>query len=497
MRSLVFGDRKDLFDSSLYGTVKRAGLAHLVAVSGAHLSITVAALTLALSALRCTRGLVVSVQVVVCVLFVLLTGAPHSALRACAMASCTVLSYFGKRRGFALNALSFCIIALVVLCPRLSVSVSFLLSALATAGIVLFASYAGHWFEVLMGGRFSGACAVLGMTSAAIAFTLPVTLALFGQVSLVAPVANLVATPAFTFLCVGGIVAGIVGAIAPFATLPAAFMCLCAQLFCKAVELLASVPYAATVVCAPAWFVSVALCGLAAFVLWRWPSPSRKGALRFIAALSTLVFAAVALFPLAHGTEVVMLDVGQGDAFVLRSGGSSLLVDTGNQEASVLKGLARHDVRHLDAVLITHPDDDHCGSLGAVLDVVSTGRVCVASDFLDCDGANCKKLMEQMEGFDIAALEVGDELDFGCFHATVIAPEAFADEGGNSDSLVVELQADCNRDGVVDWTVFTSGDAEADVLDPIVEAGAIHHADIVKVPHHGSAGGLSETLLDV
>ena len=68
--------------------------------------------------------------------------------------------------------------------------------------------------------------------------------------------------------------------------------------------------------------------------------------------------------PYAAKDEVVMLDVGQGDAFLIRSEGASLLVDTGNQEQKLLSALARHGVSSLDGVAISHHDDDHCGCLG-------------------------------------------------------------------------------------------------------------------------------------
>ena len=64
-----------------------------------------------------------------------------------------------------------------------------------------------------------------------------------------------------------------------------------------------------------------------------------------------------------------MLDVGQGDAFIVRSGENVLLIDTGNQDALLKAALARQRVGRLDAVAVTHSDDDHCGSLPVLEDV--------------------------------------------------------------------------------------------------------------------------------
>ena len=153
LRSIVFGDRKELFSHSLYGSVKRVGLAHIVAVSGAHLGISIAFIAFVLRALKAPRGISIAIQAVVCVLYVLFTGAPHSAMRACVMVLCMLFAFFGKRRSFALNALAFCIIAFIVLEPRLCMSVSLVLSALATCGIILFSSYIASWLLDAFGGH--------------------------------------------------------------------------------------------------------------------------------------------------------------------------------------------------------------------------------------------------------------------------------------------------------------------------------------------------------
>ena len=72
------------------------------------------------------------------------------------------------------------------------------------------------------------------------------------------------------------------------------------------------------------------------------------------------------LFLFFRPSEIVMLDVAQGDAFLVRSKGSALLIDTGNHDTLLKEALARQGIFHLDAVLITHADDDHCGSLQAL-----------------------------------------------------------------------------------------------------------------------------------
>lgn len=119
-----------------------------------------------------------------------------------------------------------------------------------------------------------------------------------------------------------------------------------------------------------------------------------------------------------------MLDVGQGDAILLRSEGKSFLIDTGNQDSLLKSRLAEQGIRHLDGVLITHPDDDHCGSLDIVEQLVVVSNIYVANDLPTCSDSNCTKLMSQVRKIvddkDIVKLKVGDKISFGEIELEII-----------------------------------------------------------------------------
>ena len=234
---------------------------------------------------------------------------------------------------------------------------------------------------------------------------------------------------------------------------------------------------------------------LTGFAIWRWwpppgrvrPSTARLALLAGVACSLLSVFAV----PLVHGSEIVMLDVGQGDAILLRTGAHAVLVDTGTNDTQVLAALARHDVRSLDAVLITHPDDDHCGSLPALLDALPVSRVCVAADLLDSGSRNCAKLRSEMADVTVEGLRAGDVLVFGAFTLDILAPESYRDEGGNADSIVARAACDADGDGQEDASALLTGDAEEEVLSELARAGRLEHADIFKVGHHGSRGAVT------
>ena len=120
--------------------------------------------------------------------------------------------------------------------------------------------------------------------------------------------------------------------------------------------------------------------------------------------------------------------------------------------------------------MVTHGDDDHCGSLASLRGVVGgAGRACVARDALSCPCASCRGLCADacalVGGDALCGLEVGGRGALRRLRGSaVVWPRAFSDEGGNADSLCLLARADVDHDGFVDWTALFCGDAEAEQL---------------------------------
>ncbi|MEG1830254.1 MAG: DNA internalization-related competence protein ComEC/Rec2 [Raoultibacter sp.] len=497
LRAVLFGERGGLDEGGFYAAVKACGLAHIIAVSGAHLVVVSSFIGLFLRALRLNLWATVAVQVLFIGCYLVFTGLPISAIRAALMSLISMTAVFAHRRSSGLSALSLCVCILLVASPQAAFSVSFALSVAATCGIVIFGGLASNWCAQCLGLRPGFVRDALAMTLAANLLTLPLAAAVFAQISLIAPVANVLASALFALFCGGGLLAVIL-----FLLLPAAgsFVLGCfvvaAQAFCEGVMLLARIPFAA-IPFSGNFAVLVCASVLVAAVLWRvWPKPSRRVAAAGCALALVVSCLAVVVAPRLAPDELIMLDVGQGDAFLLRSQGATLLVDTGNQDAALLRGLARRGVYHLDAVLITHPDSDHCDSLAALQNIVSVDKVLVAADALSCTCQACTKLRAgavQVVGEDgLQGVHKGDTLRFGVFSARAVWPQAFAEEGGNADSLCLALDADCNADGTVEWRALLCGDAEQPQIAALIEQGEVGDIDIYKVGHHGSKHALGQ-----
>lgn len=243
--------------------------------------------------------------------------------------------------------------------------------------------------------------------------------------------------------------------------------------------------------------LSVLLC----IVLWlAWPRAFPTRAIVSICVALVLCIVPMRMLD-ANSTSIAMLDVGQGDSFLVKSRGLTLLIDTGNNPRKLLAGLARHGVNRLDGVVISHADDDHCGCLADLRGVVSVDSVFVAKGLSSVGTDKVDDMLKDAERLSSASgireLAVGDMITIGSVCFKVISPEGLTDKGENDDSICLIATTDLNDDGMGEWRALFTGDAESEVLDSLNREGALEDIDILKVGHHGAKSALDEELMDV
>ena len=235
--------------------------------------------------------------------------------------------------------------------------------------------------------------------------------------------------------------------------------------------------------------------------------PNRKKRLRvacIAAAVAVLVFgytppgkamwaALMRAAGLAHFTaslpedalHVHVIDVGKADAILLESPDANVLVDCGTAEAAedVLRYLAARGIDRLDAVWISHPDDDHCGGLPAILQTVPADAV-VESPV----GESISGMTALPQAVPLRRAAVGERYAYGAMTFEVLGPlQDYA--VSNNDSTVFRLQYD-------GFTMLFCGDMEAQAERDLLEDGAALRADVLKVAHHGSDTSTSAALLE-
>ena len=183
--------------------------------------------------------------------------------------------------------------------------------------------------------------------------------------------------------------------------------------------------------------------------------------------------------------HVHVIDVGKADAILLESPDANVLVDCGTAEAAedVLRYLAARGIDRLDAVWISHPDDDHCGGLPAVLQTVPADAV-VESPV----GESISGMTALPQAVPLRRAAVGERYAYGAMIFEVLGPlQDYAES--NNDSTVFRLQYD-------GFTMLFCGDMEAQAERDLLAGGAALRADVLKVAHHGSDTSTSAALLE-
>ena len=500
----VCGDRAPIRSHGLDGAFATCGASHLVAVSGGHLAILSGALAALLGKTRLGPGVRGSLALGVIVLFIVFCGAPASAVRAGIMSCVSFGGSLVGRRSHALSSTCAAALAMALLDPYVSGQLGFLLSVASVVGICLFGSYASYALDVLTrlprhsGGRSlalahglgrlrSNACDALGVSLVAQLFTLPLTCPTFGEVSLIAPIANLVLAPLFAGLVSLGLGAAV---LTPLPALQSPVLAAAegvSQAFCKVLSTLARLLLACLTMEASAAPMLAVLCGACVALYVVWPAPRRRLLVRFAAVLACGALALLLGLRLLQPARVCVLDVGQGDAILVADGSAAVLVDTGPDEA-ISQALTRQGVIHLDAIVLTHLHDDHVGGVDDLVGRVACERVLVAKGVAEKIPAELSASISRLSGHAAEEISYGDTIRAGSFSLRVVSPTEPVDGGDNADSLMLAVSYEHNGD---ELSALLTGDAEKDETAACLARGDVGDIDFLKVGHHGSEVSLT------
>jgi competence protein ComEC len=478
-RALVLGDASD-FPLEWKRGLRVTGLYHLLSVSGVHVALVAGAVWLLAGWLP--RVLRLALMLAAIALYLLLVGPLPALVRAAVMGFLTVTALLAERPPAAVNALGWAVILLVLERPDIVLSVAFQLTVSATAGLLLLGPLLAERWSRLPHWLASPLAASVGAQLPTIPWALP----RFHLLSPLAPLFNLPAVP-WTGLALGAsllwtgaalISPRIAGALLPVLDFLAA-------------------PFSWPARTGPSvWLpVPLALSPLAAWLL------ALLLALLLFARLKLLSLAGIAGIalllscnvPRDRGVELAMLDVGQGDAILLRDGKHAVLVDGGGWRTGDLGGrvllpaLLAEGVRSLDAVVMTHPDRDHCGGLVDIAAYLPVREVWMGPLW---EPEGCAGRLATLPGAKVRKIWAGETAAVGKWTLRVLHPDRDEDRGINERSLVIRAEA-------LGRSFLLTGDIESWAEMRLLSCCEREvQVDFLKVAHHGSKTSSTESFLD-
>ena len=545
LEGILFGDSSRIPDS-VQERYKVTGVLHVFAASGANV-VFVLGLSWMLLSLMPKRIRILG-TILVLLLYAALCGGNAPIVRATILGIAVLLGRLGRGKVATLRWLFLAAVGLFIQNPLIIQDLGFQLSFAAAWGIVVLTP------RILKGKLLERLpkllCFAVAGTLAAQVATLPLLISAFHRLSLIGFFANV-----FILFVLGSVLeVGLIGVILSFSEeLSAPLFQVSLWLLAGTntiLKMLAELPYADVWVLNPGplfwliWYggIGTVLWGRervffivkarllylgrglrtnAAKMLERCPLGIRRAAQRLILKISRspmfirrLIVRSVGILLIflflwspwnsLNDLEVVMIDVGQGDAILIRTPKKqAILLDAGPRserfdagERIILPYLLQNRIGHLDALLITHEHQDHIGGVRAVLANIPTDWVGVPDVGDRLENEEWKEglpfeLINQSER--LRMLQPGDriELDSGAWLDVLGPPKILKGtrSDANNNSLVLKLN-------YLGQSVLLTADMEQEELEEIFETGVDLENNIFKVPHHGSRFSLDRSWMD-
>ena len=490
---LTIGDQGQQ-SPELRAAMQAAGLSHLTAVSGGNVAVIIVLVVTLARWCRLRLGGQVICCLIALVWFVVLVRPQPSVLRAAVMGAVVLVGLLtgGQRRGAGVLAIT--IALLIAIAPELAVSWGFALSVAATGGLILWSPSVLQFLQRHLRGWPPALLDGLAVTITAQLVTVPLVIAMGSSVGLAGIPANLLAMPVVPVITVLGLMTAALGTLLPsIAVVTGLLASWCASWIAAVAYAMSSLPLAVIPWPSGLWGAALALALLGALVCaWRivrrrYPRGSPLSVrLGFIAVFVTVVLllpwlAAPRGWPMPDWVFAAC-DVGQGDALVIRTAqNSAMLVDAGLDGRDVDRCLDRLKVDTLDVVVLTHFHADHVGGLSGAMHGRSVGAV-FASPTKDPKGEAVRVEREVAQrGLALQTVRSGESFQLGGVSWQVLWPSRPLNAGSipNNASVVLLIEVDGLR-------ILLPGDIEPEAQSAVMaELGPVH-ADIAKIPHHGS-----------
>jgi len=528
--AVLIGDRAGL-SPDIEARMQRAGTYHVLAISGGNIAV-LAAIVLALVG---RLGLAPRPRAVVVLGVLALYAASVVGGASVARATLAAAVYLSARaldlRTPAINAIAVTVALIVVASPLAVIDVGFWLTMLASLAILSHAQRCARWLVARLPAGLPAPVAWLageasllaGATIAAEGAVGPVTAFAFGQATLAGLVLNFAAVPLMTLVQAAAIVLLAAAAIHPaLAIVPAAIARWGAAGIVGSAGLVDAVPWSSWTLAPPPLWLAVAVVA-AWWAMWRAGGGRRLRTLTASVWLAGVVAIgtgrvpdsalldaaqrdppcrAPELTPGGAWLRVVALDVGQGDATLIRfPDGRTWLVDAGGTLAGsrfdvgariVAPALRAQGIRALDALLLTHADADHVGGAAGLIPLIPPAQVWEGVPVAGLPVLDVVRRAAATAGAEWGAVAAGRQARLAGVDVRVLNPPAADWERRrprNDDSVVLEL-----RLGAV--SLILPGDVGPAVEATLADALAPSALRVLKAAHHGSRMSSTAAFLD-
>ena len=457
-------------------SMRRSGLTHLVAVSGANFALVSAFVLWMMQFLFARMKFRLSATAISLIAFIALVRPSPSVLRAAAMAAVLLVAQGTKKGRDSLPALGFAMAAVVVVDPWQARDAGFALSVLATAGLLLFAPVLIEKLSIHLPGKLAQA---LAPPIAATVFCSPIIVALSGYLAPMSVIANLLAAPFVAPITIVGFIAAL---FSPFAPLISTVLIWFIRFPAGAIALIAhwasSFPVL-TLQSGKIGFLIIASFTLGSWLLKKW--------FKHIIVFTLVILISITWLQRWPGGDwqVANCDIGQGDSMVINLGNHrGIVIDVGPNPVAEDRCLKALGIKEIPLLILSHFHADHVAGLTGAIKNRAVGQVWVSVNSAPL--IESAKAQAALKGVEMIKAVRGMSARVGPLTIRVLWPtlsarsfEEMPGDGSqiNNSSIATLITSDA-------FSLFAGGDLEPPVQEILVKD--VGPVDIYKVCHHGS-----------
>lgn len=488
LKAILIGKSGNL-EKDIKEFYQKAGIVHILVVSGAHIALIVASLKAMLDKLKISKQYYNFILITLIIIYVYVAGAGESVLRAGIVAVIALLAGICGRQNDSITTIFMSAFILAILNPMVIYSVGFQLSFAGALGIIILNKKIVKWFSFLP----QIIAESVSVSLAAQIFIIPVTAYHFNSINLIGMIASLVVMPIINLIMPLGFVG-----ILPFAkniliNVNYALISILtndAKLFSlfDFFEITVATPKVAYIVI---YYLIIITC------------VSCKHYKKQLVACLIVCFAIISFVINinSNGLEINYIYVGHGDSiFIITPDKKTILIDTGDKynykdntydiaQKTVIPFVLDKGYKNIDLLILSHLDSDHAGGTETILESLNVKQILIGKNSVNSERFKEIEKVCDKEGTRMNLVAAGNGFYLGDVKFSVLSPFEELNETENNNSIVLLLEYKGTK-------ALFMGDLESKGEDILLKKYDID-ADILKVGHHGSITSTTEKFLNI
>ena len=506
---ILIGER-DNIQEDIIESFRTANLSHILAVSGAHTSYIILEITYLISKSKTPKRIGYIITIINLLIFIIITGASYSVVRACIMAIVVIGAKICYRKENFFTSICISLIIILIQNPFAINDIGLKLSFMGTAGIVIFnKSITNFFIKLKIKQKIAEA---LSVTFSAQLMIMPITILNFNTISLTFFISNILASPLLGIIIIFGFISIFISSILnPISKILFLILHIFLELLILVSKVTEKIPGSSILVKTPNILFAVVYYILILFFNYFFvikQNPTRrfhkkiikiitikniKNAFKVIAVVFLIILLLTRIVRIINPTlKIYFIDVGQGDStLIVTPKNKKILIDGGEGKTNVLfQYLLDRRINKIDYIIISHFDSDHCNGLIEIIEKMRVENIVMSKQSKESE--EYKKILEiiKQKNIKVSSVKAEDKIiiEKNLYTKILNPAEKFEFQDLNNNAIVAKLV-------YKNFSMLFTGDIEKAEENLAKKYKNELKSTILKVAHHGSKTSTSEKFL--